>query len=319
MMKETVIITGGNSGLGYQCALTLAQEQKWHIVVASRNPKRVSEAVEQLKKETGYANIEGLILDLGSFASIRAFAKSWETAERPPLTTILCNAGLSPGKNSQTADGIDTIFGVNHLGHYLLLHLMSNHLEEKGRVVFVSSGTHIPEHKLARRLQVPVPKYVNARDLAYPDQASDAVRIDSPPQRYSTSKLCNVLATYEFARQFEATGMEIGVYALDPGLMPGTGLARDFPAALRQIFFGIIGFVGRWVDGIRFPETSGKHLARLANDPALVGRSALYFDGLEETRSSADSYDRAKATDLWNTSSALCRLDPAETRLAVSI
>ncbi|MEM7803053.1 MAG: SDR family NAD(P)-dependent oxidoreductase [Chloroflexota bacterium] len=318
-MKQTVIITGGNSGLGYQCALTLAQQKTWHIVIASRNPKRVAKAVERLKRESGHTDIEGGALDLGSFDSIRSFANSWPQKERPPLTALICNAGLSPAKNSQTVDGIDTIFGVNHLGHYLLIHLMSQYLKEKGRLVLVSSGTHIPEHKLARRMQVPVPKYVNARDLAYPDQALEAIRIDSPPQRYSTSKLCNVLAAYEFARQFEEAGMEIGVYALDPGLMPGTGLARDFPAALRQIFFGLIGFAGRWVDGIRFPETSGEHLARLVNDPALSSRSALYFDGLNEARSSADSYDRDKAADLWNTSSALCQLDPSETRLAITI
>jgi len=95
---------------------------------------------------------------------------------------------------------------------------------EPGRVIFVSSGTHLPEHKLARRMGVPVPKYTTARNLVYPDNAPAADRIDAPTQRYSTSKLCNMLAAYEFARQFEAAGMNIAVFGIDPGLIPGTGL-----------------------------------------------------------------------------------------------
>ena len=305
---KSIIITGGNSGLGYQTAKQLANEGGWHIVIASRNKERVDAAIEALRQETGYASFEGLALDLGSLDDVRRFAQAWTTVERPALHAIVCNAGLSPMSNSQTADGIDMIWGVNHLGHYLLVHLLSPYLAEPGRVIFVSSGTHIPEHKLARRLRVPVPKYVTARALAYPEGAADDVRIDSPSQRYSTSKLCNVLATYQFAREFQAIDREIDVFAIDPGLMPGTGLARDAPDWLKPLFFGIIRLWGRWEPGIRPPEVSGQHVARLVTDPALRGKSGLYFDGDEETRSSAASYEREKQIDLWNTSGELAGL-----------
>ncbi len=320
-MSKTVLITGGNSGLGYQCAKALAQEGEWHIVIASRNEQRLEAAVQQLKAESGHAAITPMLLDLAEFASVRAFATQFAGEELPPLHAIICNAGVSLSKNRQTADGIDFTFGVNHLGHYLLVHLLTKYLVTPARVVFVSSGTHLPDHYIASRMGVTPPKYTTAHNLAFPERASDAERIETPMQRYTTSKLCNVLCAYEFARQFKAQQKEVGVFAIDPGLMPGTGLAREreLPAALVAILVPILRFASRWVDGIRDVEESGTHLARLVTDRALDGKTALYFDGLHEEPSSEDSHDRAKAIDLWNTSSQLCGLSAAESMLPLQL
>ncbi|MDJ0757263.1 MAG: SDR family NAD(P)-dependent oxidoreductase [Ardenticatenaceae bacterium] len=317
--KKTVIITGGNSGLGYQGALQLAREGDWHIVIASRNEQRVSSAVEQLKRATNYPFIEGMLLDLGSLQSVRRFAKAFKAADLPPLHAIVGNAGLSPAKNSTTADGIDTIFGVNHLGHFLLIHLLADVLESPARVVLVSSGTHLPDHPFASKMGVPPPKYVGARFLAHPEEAPAEAFVRSPAQRYSTSKLCNVLFGYELSRQFSAIRRDISVFALDPGLMPGTGLVRDLPSVLQAVFVPVIGFASRWVDNIRFPEESGRDLVRLVIDPTLDGQTAIYFDGRRPVKSSPDSYDREKAADLWNTSSTLCNLASQETILPLVV
>ncbi|MBV7330000.1 SDR family NAD(P)-dependent oxidoreductase [Chloroflexi bacterium TSY] len=314
--SKSVIITGGNSGLGYQCAKVLAEEGSWQIIIASRNQERVEVGADQLTAETGCRSLTPLTLDLGSFASIRSFVDQFAAADLPPLCAIICNAGVSLTKNRQTVDGIDMTFGVNHLGHYLLVHLLTKHFAEPGRVVFVSSGTHVPEHKLARHFGVPAPKYTTAHNLAYPDTAPEAERIDNPAQRYSTSKLCNMLCAYEFARQFQAAGMNVSVFGIDPGLMPGTGLTRDFPQWLINLaFIPFVTFLARWVDGIRLPEQSGRDLARLILDESLEGKTALYFDGHQEAHSSNDSYDGEKAADLWQTSQDLCRLMDDETRL----
>lgn len=318
--SKTVIITGGNSGLGCECAQTLAAEGDWALVIASRNPTRVQEAVDQLKVKTGHPVVYPMILDLASTDSVRQSAAAFPKLDLPPLHAIVCNAGLSPGQNGQTDDGIDLTFGVNHLGHYLLVHLLSEQLVEAGRVVFVSSGTHIPEHKLARRFGVPMPKYTTAQNLAYPDDAPEEAFIKNPAQRYSTSKLCNMLCAYELDRQFQAIGKPVSVFGIDPGLMPGTGLARDMPSWLvKGIFVPLVSLMERWVDGIRFPKQSGKDLARLVLDESLAGKSGLYFDGEKEARSSDDSYDLAKAADLWNTSSELCKLKANETMLPTHI
>lgn len=318
--SKTLIITGGNSGLGYQSAKEVAKEGDWLIVIASRNQARLETAVARLKGETGCTTIVPMLLDLGSFSSIRTFAQQFSTEKLPPLHAIICNAGVSPTQNQQTIDGIDMTFGINHLGHYLLVHLLTNHLVDPARIIFVSSGTHIPEHKLARRFGVPVPKYTTASNLAYPNDASELQRIDAPAQRYSTSKLCNMLCAYEFARQLQVAGRDVSVFGLDPGLMPGTGLTRDMPTWLiKTVFIPAISLMERWVEGIRFPEISGKDMARLVLDGRLAGKTALYFDGHRETRSSDESYDLAKAIDLWNTSSDLCGLNLHETSLPVQI
>lgn len=318
--SKTVIITGSNSGLGYECAQILAQEGSWAIVIASRSTSRVQQAVNHLKNQIGHEAIYPMITDLGSLDSIRRSTEAFLNTDLPPLQAIICNAGLSPAKNSQTEDGVDLTFGVNHLGHFLLLHLLSKKLNDAARVVFVSSGTHLPEHRLARLFGVPEPNYTTARNLAYPDLAPEDTFIKNPAQRYSTSKLCNMLCAYEFDRQFQSVGKPVSIFGIDPGLMPGTGLARDMPDWLvNGIFVPLTNLLERWVEGIRFPQQSGQDLARLLLDESLTGKSGLYFDGHMETRSSDDSYDREKAKDLWNTSAELCLLTPEETILKTRI
>ena len=322
-MKKTVIITGGNSGLGYQCAKVLAQSHEWHVIIAGRNPDRIEQAANQLTRETGNEHIEAQPIDLASLQSVRAFAQAYDQKQRPPLHAIVCNAGVTlSGPTRYTQDGFEMTFAVNHLAHFLLVHLLLRYLHTPARVVFVSSGTHIPEHRLARISGMPIPKYVRAQALAFPDSASVEDRITTQSQRYTTSKLCNVLCTYEFSRRLideghSTTEHQIDVFAVDPGLMPGTGLAREYPQVLASAFMGVVSLIQPFVGGIRTPEQSGRDLARLATDPALASKSGQYFDGDKPVRSSKDSYDRAKALDLWETSIELTGLTKGETIMRV--
>ncbi|MEO1646334.1 MAG: SDR family NAD(P)-dependent oxidoreductase, partial [Chloroflexota bacterium] len=266
---------------------------------------RIQVAADTLSQETGQT-VHAMQLDLGSFESIRIFVDNFVAGDFPPLHALVCNAGLTGTSLQYTQEDIEQIFGVNHLGHFLLVNLLRAHLQEPARIIFVSSGTHLPEHRLARLTGVPKPKYTNALALAYPEKASDADAVTNPFRIYSTSKLCNVLCAYELARQLDNPA--IGVFAIDPGLMPDTQLARELPAWAQSIFRGFFMSLRHVVNGIRSVETSGEHVARLVTDEALAGRTALYFDGLEETRSSADSYDEAKGQDLWETSAQLVGL-----------
>ncbi|MEO0565892.1 MAG: alanine-phosphoribitol ligase, partial [Chloroflexota bacterium] len=172
-----------------------------------------------------------------------------------------------------------------------------------GRIVFVSSGTHLPGSILARVMGVPAPRYTNAQALAFPDEASAADRVNKPLKRYSTSKLCNVLCAYELSRHIDNPA--IGVFAIDPGLMPETDLARELPDALQPVFQGILMPLVQLHDNVRRVADSVAHVARLVTDTTLDGRTALYFDGLRERPSSPDSYDVDKAQDLWKTSAAI--------------
>ena len=123
-----------------------------------------------------------------------------------------------------------------------------------------------------------------------------------------TSKLCNVLCADELDRRVKAMGLSrpdapIDVFAFDPGLMPGTGLARDYGPVLRFLWFSvlppILPALRLVIGNIHTPAESGAALARLVLDPALAGQGGRYFEGTREIRSSAESYDETKAETLW--------------------
>jgi len=192
-----------------------------------------------------------------------------------------------------TEDGVEMTFGVNHLGHFALVQGLLGELAHPARILVVSSGTHDP----SRHTGMPDPLYTSAADLAHPraEQSADGRR------RYTTSKLCNVLFGYELNRRL---GDGVTVNAFDPGLMPGSGLARDYPPLQRLVWRYLLPAL-RVLPGVRSTRTSGRYLATLVNDARFDGVSGEYFDGLRPIRSSADSYDRGKALDLWETSERL--------------
>lgn len=321
MSRQTVIITGGNVGLGYRCAEFIARAGDWHIVLACRDPARGAEAVEQLRRQTGYERIETLPLDLASLASVRAFAGELARRDLPPLRALVCNAGIQVvSGRTFTRDGFELTFGVNHLGHFLLANLLLHKLQAPARILFVSSGTHDP----ARKTGMPVPAFDAIERMAYPAEASESSEDRGVVGRraYTTSKLCNVLCAYEFERRLRAAGVSsdarpITVNAFDPGLMPGSGLARDYGAAARFGWNFILPVLGVFMPGVSSTKRSGRVLARLVLEPEFEKVSGRYFEPKGEARSSVDSYDLARARELWEGSTRLVGLGANETLLPV--
>ena len=312
---RTVIVTGGNSGLGYECARSILEAKDgWHVVLAGRSRERSEAAAKRLASETSNDEVRAMALDLASMASVRRFADEVGSLDAPPLGALVCNAGVQfAGGTRATEDGFEATFGVNHLGHFLLTNLFLDRLEPPARVVFVSSGTHDP----AKKTGMPTPAFEEARKLAFPDPGAGAKPGPNGPTRYTTSKLCNVLCAYELDRRLRAVGRStpehpIDVFAFDPGLMPGTGLARDYGPALRFVWFKVgpaILPLLRWIFGnVQTPGHSGKALARLVLDPALEGTGPRYFEVDREIRSSVESYDEVKAAGLWEGSAELVGL-----------
>ena len=262
----SVLITGASGGLGREAAAAM-RAAGWDVVAPGRDQ-----------------------LDLGSLWSVRAFA----AAVDGPVEAIVCNAGMqSPGRTAFTEDGIELTFQVNHLAHFLLVALLRDRLAPNARVVVVSSGTH----DAAQRTGMPKPDFRSARALAHPAPT------DSPTEgrrRYTASKLCNVLFAYELARR-----APVRANAFDPGLMPGTGLARDYGSLQRFVWDRVLPVVAPVVPIMSTPERSGRALARLVTDPALAHVTGAYFLGERPRGSSVGSYDRDKARDLWETSEAL--------------
>lgn len=297
--KRTVLITGGTSGLGLRAAAELASDPNWHVVITGRDLLRSQSAAAEIGAEPE-------VLDLGSLDDVRRFSERFSAGRRPPLGALVCNAGLQHISGlALSKDGYESTFAVNHLGHFLLVALLLDQLTPPARVVIVASNTHNPE----LRTGMPVPRYATAAELARPDAKEDSD--DSPVtvgrRRYTTSKLCNVLFTYELDRRFVSRGITFN--AFDPGLMPGTGLARDYPAYQRIAWRFVMPVLTPLMANVNTPRTSGTALARLIADPALEGHSGRYWSGTNEIRSSVESYDPAKAADLWKTSLELVGLE----------
>jgi light-dependent protochlorophyllide reductase len=310
--NKTVIITGASGGLGYYSAEAVARfGQDWHIIIASRNLPRVEEAVRTLMAETEYPHVEGMAVDLASLASVRQFVQDFIAGERPPLQAIVCNAGVQVVSNTlYTEDGFEMTFGVNHLGHFLLVNLLLPQLSDHSRIVFVSSDTHNPDTNTG----MPHPQYQGGKLLAFPiDNHNDTDIANTGRIRYTTSKLCNIFCAYELSRRLQKQQLNITVNAFNPGLMLDTKLSRDYSQAeLAALSTTISRSV---LEKARDSKTMGSTLSKLILDPSLDNVTGKYFDGLEETQSSDESYDEKKAAELWESSAELVKLSPREETL----
>ena len=320
---STVLVTGGNSGLGFECARELARGG-WRVLIASRDRTASAAAVERIGRETGTDAASEMGLDLGSTASVRAFVRELE-ARDVPLRAVVCNAGLQQltGRRRVSADGFELTFAVNHLGHFLLANLLLERLRANApaRIVVVASGVHDPK----RWTGMPKPAVTDFETLAEtggPQSGQFDGRL-----AYSNSKLCNLWFAYELVRRLEARGLAndgaVTVNAFDPGLVPGSGLARDYPAVLRfvweRVLPGAVGVLTHVVPGVNPAPKAGRALAQLVLDPALARVSGKYFPSHARWRaapSSDASYDRDRARGLWEASVRMTGLTARESTLA---
>jgi light-dependent protochlorophyllide reductase len=293
---RTAIVTGASGGLGLECARELlAKDASWHVVLAVRDVNRGADAVARLGEPH---RCTVLAMDLASLRSVRDFVRNLKEAGLPPIHRVVCNAGVQVVSGTETTeDGVEMTFGVNHLGHFALVQGILDDLARPARIIVVSSGTHDP----AKYSGMPDPRYTSAADLAQPATEGSA---DDGRRRYTTSKLCNVLFTYELDRRLGHGQQGVTVNAFDPGLMPGSGLARDYPP-LQRLAWRYLFPALRVLPGVHSTRASGRRLAALAADARFDGVTGQYFSGRKAIRSSAESYDRDKAVDLWETSERL--------------
>ncbi|MFN3007079.1 SDR family NAD(P)-dependent oxidoreductase [Mycolicibacterium wolinskyi] len=297
MTDRTVVITGANAGLGFECARGLLDsDPSWHVVLAVRDTGRGTDAAARLG-HPGRTTVSAI--DLAALRSVHDFAGRLPQLDVPPLHAVVCNAGLQMVSGAQTtAEGYEMTFGVNHLGHFALVSQALDQLAKPARIVVVSSGTHDPD----KFTGMPAPRYTTADKLAYPP--AGGLTAEEGRRRYTTSKLCNMLFAYELDRRLGHGHHGVTVNAFDPGLMPGSGLARDYSPAQRLAWRVLMPAL-RVLPGVNSTRRSGADLARLVADPALDGVSGAYFAGTRRIRSSRESYDEAKAADLWQLSERL--------------
>ena len=311
---RTIVITGGTSGIGHACAAAIlnSHDGPWHVVLPCRDVGRGKAAVDKLVGAAVAANtVEAMPLDLASLASVRAFAAELacrvRSGEIPPLHALVCNAGVQAGISMTTTDdGFESTFGVNHLGHFLIVNELMPILQPSARVIVVASDTHDP----ALKVGVPAPAWNSTPALAR-GELGPAAASDKPfaagQRRYSTSKLANIYFTYALARRLPPG---VTANAFNPGLVPGTGLQREAVAPLRFVAEHVLPHV-RWLlrrvvtPNVNTLEESGGSLAWLATTPELAGTTGKYFDRRQAIASSEESYDSARAEQLWEDSLTL--------------
>ncbi|HTG39380.1 SDR family NAD(P)-dependent oxidoreductase [Sphingomonas sp.] len=310
-----ILITGGHGGIGFQCAKRLAA-LGYDLVLAGRNPDRLEEAASTIRSSSDIS-IFTVAMDVSSLGSVRAAAarcrQMVDSGSIGRLQAILCNAGATfRGEPTYTADGYERTFATNYLGHFLLVQLLLDTLEADGRVVFTASGTHDPDTADGKFIG----RAVRPDAFALARMGLNGGKSLPAGTRYTTSKLCTVLHSYELDRRLRAAGLRISTIAYDPGAIAETGLLRDLPGPARAI----IGSPPvRWLMrrmGLTLGELiqSGQALADLAlAENVGSGRYYQWKDGaLGERRSAVMSYDEGLARKLWSDSRELAGIGPEQ-------
>ena len=224
---KTVIVTGGNTGLGLETCRVLSGKGAV-VVLASRSQKNGDAAVEKIKKDFPNAKVEVMLLDLGLLKSVKKFATLFESKHKR-LDILICNAGIMAVPRALTADGLESQFGVNHVGHQYLCQLLLPLLlktasaQNPARILTLSSLGNF---------------------MFAPDQGIDfddilGEKSYNPWVRYGQSKLANILMAKELHRQHHHKNLIC--VALHPGAIVSTELARSINiTAGLQCLWGIL-------------------------------------------------------------------------------
>jgi NAD(P)-dependent dehydrogenase (short-subunit alcohol dehydrogenase family) len=194
---KIAIVTGANSGIGYEMARALARKEAT-VILACRNKDKGEAAVRQIAQEHPEAKAELMQLDLSDLASVHRFADEY-TSHYDRLDILINNAGIMATPFGKTADGFELQFGTNHLGHFTLTGLLLDPIihTPRARVITVSSGGH-------RFVEIDF-------DNLNGEKGYDRQRA------YAQSKLANLLFTYELQRRFEGAGVDTIAVAAHPG------------------------------------------------------------------------------------------------------
>ena len=277
---KSVLITGGNCGIGYATALELARRGA-KVTITARDPRRGAEALETLRAAAPQGAVEAVSLDLAQFASIKACAEEI-LARQSPLRVLINNAGLVQSKRSVTAEGFETTFGVNHLGPFYLTSLLLERLQASApaRVITVASKAYT---------------MAGPRGLDF-DDLQNRRRYDAL-QAYGRSKLANIYFAQELARRLAGSGVTSNV--LHPGVV-ASRFGRDGDMS------GPVGWMTWLILALGLSPASGARTSlHLATAPELSEVSGQYFRRSRPAKLRRIARDREAAGRLWAVSEAL--------------
>ena len=272
LARRIALVTGANTGIGRVTALELARRGA-QVFLACRSEERTRSVIAEIRAARPDAQAEWLPLELSDFDSVRACAKTF-LDRGLPLHLLINNAGVA-GVRGLTRAGFEWIFGVNHMGHFLLTRLLLERIRGSApaRVVTVASRAH---------------KRVGGIDWS-------AVRKPAATPRgvkeYCVSKLANVLFSAELARRLEGSG--VSTYSLHPGVVDSE-IWRWLPRPLRAL------------NRLRMipTEEGARTTIHCATSEGAGEETGLYYNESRPTPPSAAGQSRALGEELWNRSEA---------------
>jgi NAD(P)-dependent dehydrogenase (short-subunit alcohol dehydrogenase family) len=291
-MGRTFLMTGATRGIGRHAAQRLLHDNPdVRLLVVARTDLPPALA--------GHPRVSVVRGDLGSLAGVRAIAG--QIGDRP-LAGLVANAGIQlTSATGATPDGYEKTFAVNVLANYLLVRLLT--FAPGARLVFTTSDAHFGDFAHTYGL-VPAPRWDAPERLAAPGTGRTAATATAGRRAYSTSKLGVVYLAHALARRTPAD-----VYTFNPGLVLGTGLARDAGPVQRALFAGLAPVLAR-TPFVQRAADAGAQLAALAAGPR-PAESGAYVDRDTVRPSSQESYDQAREEELWHAAARLTGL-PAE-------
>ena len=267
---RVALVTGANTGIGRVTALELARRGA-RVFLACRSLERTQPVLEEIRASRPAAKAEWLPIELSDFDSVRACADAF-LARGLPLHLLINNAGLA-GSRGLTRSGFELAFGVNHMGHFLLTHLLLERIagSAPARIVTVSSRVH---------KRVPGIDWDAVRK---PTASLTAVK------EYGASKLANILFSAELGRRLRGGG--VTTYSLHPGVID-SDIWRMLPAPLRVL------------NRLRLISVeAGARTTLHCSLSAEAGReTGLYYSECRPTEPSVAGRDAALAGELWRRS-----------------
>lgn len=294
---KTAIVTGANTGLGYETSLGLAQAGH-RVVLACRSAAKAEQAMQKIKRKVPLADLDFIALDLIDRSSIKAFAATFaERYER--LDTLVNNAGVMGPPHTITKNGLELQFDANHIGHFYLTSLLMDRLDQadETRIVNVSS--------LAG-------KWEDA-DIVFDNLNFDGIYEDGPDfmglpgmGAYGQSKLANILFTLELKDRLAAAGKKVKPLVVHPGAS-NTDLSRNMPAMIRFLAPILVKFMA-----VSTPAEGTQSSLHAILSPDVVAGAFIGPSGKDErvgppapSELPAKAHDKALRERLWARSEEL--------------
>lgn len=279
MNNKLCVITGANSGIGFETAKELAKQGAF-IVMVCRNEDKAEIAKQEILRETTGSGVKIVLCDFSSQGEIRKAAEEI-TSSYKKIDVLINNHGFVAGKYNETIEGLEETFGVNHIGYFLFTNLLLDAVKAAGvaRIINVASDAHRSATKF------------DAENLQLKDNYSTW-------KAYANSKLYNILFTVELADRLKGT--QVTANSLHPGV-----IASNFGSSsttLIKIFWKLAGpFMKSNKDG-------AQTTIYLATSDEVEEVNGAYFKDSKVVAPSNQAFDKEAAEQLWRKSEELCEM-----------